>query len=466
MNGHIAAAPPAAGAAGPALWRALRSLCLYAAAAIAATAFFFWLHHLGNGIPYELAQQRFAVAAPIDRPIGRVRYASNDGRVKYASNYEYCEIAAAILSGAMAESWHGELADAVLLRVLWRESGNYCPEVRAASSGANVASHLLKFRYWWGGKAIFAVALRWLSVVEFQRFVEIATYVAWLLFAWAMTLHGPRALAVALPLVAFGLAFSGISSFPGAVNGLPYLWTVSAAASFALLLSKRSMARWVPRFCFATGMVSSYLWLFDGHNFIIVALLSTVAWLALSGAAPRIRARKALGYVTFYIAGFVVSTGLGQATKAAVFDRIYGGSGILDGPVVQKLIGQAMHHANRVVSPQGRDGQDLEIEFFAYSARWLTDAEARVVIAFCAVALAAAVAGAVSLAMRRRELEPAWLVLWFVALMLVVGMMFVLPNDVGVRCARYLFLPLALCWSCLVAVAWNLRGLRKSRTSA
>ena len=457
MNGHTTALP-AAGAAGSALWRALRSLCLYAAAAIAATAFFFWLHHLGNGIPYELAQQRFAVATPTGGP---------DDDVRFASDYEYCEIAAAILSGAMAESEHGELADAVLLRVLRRESGNWCSEIGAASSGVDVASQLLKFRYWWGGKAIFAVALRWLSVVEFQRFVEIATYVAWLLFACAMALHGPRALAVALPAVAFGLALSGISMFPGATNGLPYMWAVASAAMFALLLANRRTIGAAAPFCFAVGLLSAYLWLFDGHNFIIVALFGMVAWLAREGGASRTRARHGLRCIAFYIAGFAVCFALGQVTKAVVFDGTYGdGSGVLDGPVAQNLLGSTMHHLDRTVSPQRRDRLDLTSGFLVYSMQWLTEVQGTVVIALSAVALAAAVAGAVFLAGRRHEFDSARTCLWFVMLMLVVGMMFVLPNDVPARSARYLSLPLALCWSCLVAVAWNLRGLRKSRTSA
>lgn len=457
MNGRPAPSP-VNDAARSAPWRALRSLCLYAVAAVAATAFFFWLHHLGNGISYELAQQRFA-AAPLT--------GESDSDAKVASEYEYCEMAAAILAGAMAGSGQGEFADAVLLRVLAGGSRTYCAEVGAASSGADVASHLIKFRYWWGGKAFFAIALRWLSVVEFHRFIEVATYAAWLLFACAMALHGSRALAVALPPVAFGLALSGVSSFSGAANGLPYLWAVLATALFVLLLSRRCMAHWIPRFCFATGMISSYLWHFDGHNFILVALLGTAAWLAPAGATPRIRTQKALGHIAFYIAGFAVCFALGQTTKAVVFDRTHGdGSGILNGPVVQNLLGQTVYHLDRTMSPQGRDGRDLTNKSFVHSTPWMTRAQGRAVIAFSVVVLTAAGAGAIFLAGRRREIDPAWTCLWFVTLMLVVGISYLLPNNTPARSARYLFLPLALCWSCLSAVAWNLWGIRGSLAAA
>ena len=456
MSGYFTALP----AAGRAAWRAGRSLCLYSAAAIAATAFFFWLHHLGNGIPYELAQQRFA-AGPLT--------GESDSDIRIASEYEYCEMAALVLTGARHKSHYGEAVNAVLLSILKAESRytNYCAEVRAALTGADFATHLVKYRYWWGGKAIFAIALRWLSVVEFHRFVETATYMAWLLFAGAMALHGRRALAVVLPLPAFGLAFSGVSDFSGAANGLPYLWTAVTAALFALLLLEQRVERRARWFCFATGMVSSYLWIFDGHNFMLVALLGMVVWLALKGATPRIRARKALECIGFYISGFVVCFALGQTTKAVVFNETHGhGSGILNGEVVSDMLGQTMYHLDRIVQPEERDESDLTRRAFVAATPWLTKRQGDLVIAFSAIALAAAAAGAVSRARRRRDFDPAWTCLWFVGLMLAMGVFYVLPNNTPVRSARYLFLPLALCWSCLAAVVWSLWGLRGSLAAA
>ena len=455
MNGHITALL-ADGTAGRVPWRVLRSLCLYVAAAVMTTAFFFWLHHLGNGISYELAQQRFA-AGPLT--------GESEDEVRIASEYEYCEIAATVLAGARDRSGHGELSDAVLLRILQEEShhSNYCAEVRVASTGADLTSRVLKFRYWWGGKAIFAIALRWLSVVEFHRIVETATYVAWLLFAGAMALHGRWALTVALPPVAFGLAFSGISDFSGAANGLSYLWAVVVAALFALLLRERRIARLARPFCFAAGMVSSYLWHFDGHNFVVVALLTLIVWLTLEGAAPRIRALKAFSYVGLYISGFAVCFALGQTTKVVVFDETYGhGSGILDGPVVGDMFKQTMYHLDRIFRPEERDRLDMTQWAFTGSTHWLTKRQGSLVIYFSIIVLTVAAAGAVFRALRRRELGPVWDCLWFVMLMLAVGVLWVLPNNTPVRSARYLFLPLALCWSCLVAVAWNLWGLRGS----
>ena len=443
--------------AGRAPWRAARSLCLYAAAAAVATAFFFWLHHLGNGIPYELAQQRFADAPLIGAP-------DSDGRI--ASPFEYCQIAGMVLAGAREDGGYGPLVDAVLLRGLNRKSSNYCPEAKAASDSADVNFVLTKSRYWWGGKALFAISLRWLSVVEFFRFVEMATAAAWLSFAGAMAAHGWRALAAASPPAAFGLAFSGTSDFSGPANGLPYLWAVGAAVVLALLLARRHTARAASPFCFVAGAVSSYLWLFEGHNFLVVALFGLVAWLAREHMAPRARAGRALSCIALYIAGFAACFILGQVTKAAVFDRTYGGgSGIVGGPVAKSLFHNLKVHATRTLSPERRDRYDLTNRAFVEATPSMTEVQGSLVIDFSIIALASAVAGAVFLARRRGEFDPAWTCLWFVGLILAFGGMYLLPNDIPLRSARYLFLPLALCWSCLAAVSWNW-GLRGSLAAA
>ena len=459
MTGHPAHSL-ADGAARLAPRRAARSLCLYAVAAVAATAFFFWLHHLGNGIPYELAQQRFAAGPLTGGP---------DGDVFFDAHFEYCEIASAVMVGARDKTEYGPLVDAILPRNLAKrtEHSNYCPEAKAEARGADVRTRLIQFRYWWGGKAIFAIALQWLSVLEFHRFIEVATYAAWLTLAGAMALHGARALILSLPPVAFALAFSGVSMFPDAANGLSFLWAVATAVLLAGLLAGRRTARAAAPFCFAAGMVSVFLWHFDGHNFLGVALLGFVVWLARANAPPGRRVREAAGCVVRYIAGFAICFALGQTIKAVALDWTYGGgSGVLDGPVTQALFGQGMNLLGRINADGWRGERSLTNNSFVAATPRLTKRQGGLVIAFSAIALAAAAAGAVSQARRRRDFDPAWVCLWFVGLMLALLTMFVIPNDGLARTARYLFLPLALCWSCLAAVVWSLWGLRGSLAAA
>ena len=143
-----------------------------------------------------------------------------------------------------------------------------------------------------------------------------------------------------------------------------------------------------------------------------------------------------------------------------------GGSGVLDGPVAQDLFGKTMYHLGRINADGWRGERALTNDSFVAATPRLTKRQGDLVIAFSAIALAAAAAGAVSRARRRRDFDPAWVCLWFVGLMLALLTMFVIPNDGLARTARYLFLPLALCWSCLAAVVWSLWGLRGSLAAA
>ena len=109
-----------------------RTLSLYTLASVLTTVFFFWLHHLGNGIPYELAQQRFVDAPPETIPAHRLRL---------KSPFEYCEMNSAVLAGA-AGSESGAVGNAVMLRTLGSRSleKNYCPEVSVASRATGTAA--------------------------------------------------------------------------------------------------------------------------------------------------------------------------------------------------------------------------------------------------------------------------------------------------------------------------------------
>lgn len=445
-------APPRTRASRP------RTLSLYTLASVLATVFFFWLHHLGNGIPYELAQQRFVDAPPETVPAHQLGL---------KSPLEYCEMNAAVLAGATGGE-SGAVANAVMLRTLKSRSSekNYCPEVSKASGTAGKAAvdlgPALKPRYWWGSKALYATALNWLSVPEYRLFIETVTYGAWLAFAIALALHGLPALAAAVPLMVFGVAYSGIPYFSDASNGPGYLLAVATAAVLALSLRWRATSRLSQPLCYAAGMASGYLWLFDGHNFLAIALIGAVHCLA----TPKGKARRAVGSMALYAAGFIVILVLGQTTKIVVYDRV-------DVPlrhtgefVVRGFLDNSARHFTRVYSPQGRDKHDMDLKTFAALTPELSERQAETVFVLSGAALGAAVAAGMFLAIRRGEFAAIRTCAWFVALMLATGILFALPNDLPYRSARYLFLFPALCLSLLAVVVQIFWGARGSLTAA
>ena len=102
---------------------------------------------------------------------------------------------------------------------------------------------------------------------------------------------------------------------------MPYAWTVLSAAVLAFLMRFRApgAAPWgrARFFSFVTGMVSSYLWLGDGHTFLAVTLIGLIAYFGHERVAVRERVEQAVRCIGLYLAGFLTCYGLGLLVKAA-----------------------------------------------------------------------------------------------------------------------------------------------------
>ena len=445
---------------------------LYAATAILGTALFFFLHYLGNQIPYELAQRRFAAEFEANPQFQGVP----DGRQERFGN---CEISLMILAGAHRDAAYHPLVDAVLMRSFNRDiapRGDACRELRAASVGVKLTKGIAKPRYWWGYKALSAIALRYLTVPELYRLILVTGFGAWLLLAAAVALMGWRVLLVVGPTIVFGMAFSDIVRFADLAHGISYSWAVLATALLALLLLRPATARWAPWFCFVTGMTSSYLWFFDGHTTLALALIGLVAWLGYERLGPSGGTRRAAVCIALYVAGFALCYALGQVTKAAV-EESSGGNNYHEGTVGRALFRQVSRHWDRMAAEmtatadRAEEGtrsagvRDVDVEQACVYCRWRDWHKLPIVREFidflprrwAAIELSVfsvlALAGAAVVAVRqawRGRWKVARGALWLVALALLVLVQFLLPNDVPFRESRFVFLVLATCWMCLV----------------
>ncbi len=196
-------------------------------------------------------------------------------------------------------------------------------------------------------------------------------------------------------------------------------------------------------------MVSSYLWLFDGHNFLAIALIGLIGWLGHERLNTRDRVRRVSSYLLLYAVGFVLCFAANQATKTIVYEQaIVGGSDYFGGDVATHLFGQVLHHLGRIVSPEGRDLSGRSVVTF-----WaLSSIRSTVGIALTGLS-ALALLGAGFFARyqaRRGHPEIARNILWLVGIMLLACIHFLQPNDLPYRGSRLMFVPLALCWSCLI----------------
>ena len=428
------------------------------AVALFATALFFLLHHLGNQLPYDLAMQRFTAELESGRP--------DPGHAKgYKTMYEHCEMSAAVLAGARQASEaagnEGAFRRAVVLRDFsWSPSGP-CANFEAAVNGAAVSERVLKTRYWFGSKAVYAIALRYGSVRDIRKTIGTVTYVAYFLLAISLLLLSPKALFLpAMPLLVFGAFFSGIDYWSDVANGLPYLWTVLFAAGLAVFTSlagpdaprhwkrgprearKKTDASFaVVVYCFAGGTVSSYLWLGEGHTFLAATWIGMVVWLGSSASDVAERTRKTMLCIALYGAGIVVCYILGQMVKA----MFLGGNEVWS----SFWIGLVMSVEDSVGSPASTVYPPVYLDYF-YAAYWPSSWPSGTVPTAIAASSLAASFGLAAFEARRGRSVPLWSVLWIVGLMAACSMTFLISEDLHFRTARYVFVPLALCYSCLM----------------
>ena len=441
-----------------------------AVVALFATAFFFLLHHVGNQLPSDLAMERFRAELESDRP--------DPGHAKgYKGMYEYCELSGIVMAGArraeqvVEAGGESALRNAVILKRLIPTPGTphldfldaevYCNLLEAAANGAVVPIGVLKTRYWFGGKALYAIALRWFTVYQIRELTRIATHVAYLLLAVSLFLLSPKMLLLAAPLVAFGAFFSGIEYWADIANGLPYLWTVLFAAGLALLMRGNEGRTWhgaVPVYCFAAGAMSVYLGMADGHMYLAVVWIGMVVWFGRGDPFARSvrpshmveRTKRAVSCIAFYGAGMAVCYALGQVVKAMFlgaevwWNFWVGLVGMVDAFNLTALAAwptpSTEEHVSRYLD-----------SFYAMAwPGWLPSGLVPTCVAASSLTISL---GLAVFEARRGRPGSLWGVLWIVGLISVISLRFLYADGYHYRNARLVFAPLALCLTCLVLCA-------------
>ena len=422
-------------------------LSIYTAALVAGTAFFFLLHHAGNQLPYEVAKQRFQ--AEIDAAQRDAGYI-----LGFKIAWEYCELSSAVMAGARGGG--PPLRDALLVRAFKSIPYGFCHALRETLGGREPVNRPLKTLYWWGSKALYAIALHSLSVYELRELTKTTIRLAYALLTVAVLLLSPKALAVISPLIFLGAFHSGIDYFGDVANGMPYAWAVLSAAVLAFLMRFRApgAAPWgrARFFSFVTGMVSSYLWLGDGHTFLAVTLIGLIAYFGHERAAVRERVEQAVRCIGLYLAGFLTCYGLGLLVKTAAWGGIK--------PLV-KFLNKVIYVFEKTDSELASGATDVSryLEFFhvlGWSGSSVRSGEVLTALALCALVAALLVTAWEAYRARPRLLPG---ILWIVALMLINVPNFIVYDDIPYRTARFLFVMHGLCFSCLILAILKMKGM-------
>ena len=419
----------------------LKFASAYAAATVLTTASFVLLHHIGNQTPLVVVAEK-AVAEFEAEPV-----AWGTRRRQGHNPWEYCYLTGAVLAGSANSTT--PLHDAIFPRAMGSGSGlgaKVCGELRrsaaAALAGVNATANpelpppRVAISQWVGSKALYAIGLRFLTVHEYHELIRKAIYWAFAMLAVAVAFLGWRVLAVVSPLLIFGAPLSGVEYLSDVAKGTPYAWALFSAALVALLLRLPAVPASATRLCcFVAGMVAGYLWLFDGANFVAAVLIGLAAWFRHAPLPVKTRVARSAACVFAHATGFAISVGLCHVVRL-------GGASSWFGAVAKNI--------QRVHAPEDRDAYGKDI------ATWtellpISVAETTLLIDSTVVALGTALLVAGYRAWRR-DWGPAQEVLGIGVLGLAPLVHFLLPNDLPYAAARFMYLPLALCWSVLAAV--------------
>jgi len=183
------------------------------------------------------------------------------------------------------------LRDAVLPPMTIYASGSRtwkrCRELQDQAVGNGEFEKVtLKFRYWWGTRALVGLGLWKFSYYQITQGIKSLTYLLYMVIAVLLVLLSRDAIVAALPLLAIGIVFSGIPIYGGTTLALPYLWALVFNAILLTLLiggvSRNTRLLWMV----AGGAVSAYLFLLDGHLMLLMSLSSLILYFSADAAAP------------------------------------------------------------------------------------------------------------------------------------------------------------------------------------
>ena len=378
---------------------------------------------------------------------------------------------------ALAGTMHSEeIKHAIILRSLNSPWFRWCMDIAQGGTidaPESEAFQVQNTRYWYGGKSLYSISLRWISVTNFYKYVGYSIYASYALLGVALFVLGWRAFLVGSPLIVAGLFFAANQYFSDIVIGLPHIWVVFSTAVLALLFRWKRMHRFISVFCFIIGMVSSYFWIFDGHTILAIPAIGLVGWLGYYHTQPRERMRRALTMIGLYIVGFALCFTLGQTVKSVALSWP---DSIFTDDVFTSAIRNIQFHLERTASESsagiteeeaatfpcfncGQGWQALPVIREFRSFRTLVPgpiAFGQLLGMFSGLALALAAASAIIQA-RRGRTRALWSVSWVIGLLLLLCIQFFLPDDAPLRSFRMVSFAIALFWSAFILVLLSLQ---------
>lgn len=295
---------------------------LYPLAVILFTMLFVGFQHMANQVPRTFVAEKLEsdfrkhnlseYNYPFSRH-GSQSILSNIGQNQYTE----CAVLLSVLSTP------GEgLKNAVLPLTAEKKNSKAClllkQTVAKVNAGQDFETRPLRSRYWWGARSVYSLMLRYFTVYQTRELIRNTTALAYAGLAAALVFISPLVFWLGVPLILFGTLFSGLTYYSEVILGVPYLWALIAAMLVAALHAARVREAVINLAVFGIGMVSAYIWLFDGHLILLSAWLILIAYFASLRIVEPVQAFfVAARHLLAYGSGFVAAYLSGQLIKMA-----------------------------------------------------------------------------------------------------------------------------------------------------
>ena len=434
---------------------AWRVMFLYSFTLLLFTGLFVAAHYTANQVPQDFVAKRLSRDFRLHN-LSRHNYPfSHHGAHSVLSNigqnqYTECAVLLSVLSTPS-----GRLEDAVLPRTIKGPIAPGCKllerTVRSLKEqGVKVETRPLRTRYWWGARPVYSYMLRFFSVYQIREMLRNATSLAYTGLAAALLFISPSVFWILLPLVIFGTLFSGVNYYSEVPLGVPYLWAVIASALLAALHAMKLAASRISLAVFIVGMVSSFLWLLDGHLILLIAWLILISYFSsLRYASPANSLLSAIKYIAVFSGGFLSAYFSGQVVKSLFI-------GV--GPVFKSVAGGISYRTSNTVTGQTELDLSIVLDKVWNIGLWWTGFLRHELMWDIIVrsSLLAAITGIVisivkSMRGDRRVLVS--LIICILVVLTILARLFFLQNHSVIHAffiGRYMFIALAMGWVVLL----------------
>lgn len=424
---------------------------------------FYVLHFLANQMPEGLSHSRIAEAyqrgnliASTDYPMTTFGTRSLQSLVGQ-DQFSDCRMLLSVVAPTTRN-----LRDVIAPRRYGGHGKDNCQRLHDVVFGVGEPEDLtlLNTKYWHGTKAMMAIGLMISDVFVLTNGIKVATYFVYGLLALLAYSCSKQLLAVLGPFLILGFFYSGIPYYGGFAYSLPYLFVLLALLGLVALARDGGSKLVLGRYFFVVGMISSYLFLLDGHLLMLLPMAVVVLYYgdrrsSCLSSWVRVTARC----IGMFAVGFVVSFAVNQIGKAS----------LLGPSVFGRFIDQLAFRMSVPESNYATRLADAGMAFaspFSYGFREVgVSGNGVFVFVLVGVALLALCVSGLILARRwyvewRIRLPVGVIVIGIAGLIVAARILFLLQhtNAHSLFIGRYMFVPMALCWMLLVAVVLALRN--------